>query len=117
MIDSFLFSPASLPFHFQTLQSRICFAYFAPPFVMLPNLPGPWTLDKVKNKLRAEQVQREKAAAARYRRQEEKKKDRETQIGKTSTQCSLLLVLTLCCLLLSLTVLVLSSVVLTLAKK
>jgi hypothetical protein len=97
MFDSFFFLPACLPFHFQTLQSCVCIAYFAPPFVMLPNPPGLWTLDKVKNSLRAEQVvQREKAAAARYKRQEEKRKDQETQIGKTSTS-SLLLVLTLLC--------------------
>ena len=74
--------------------------------------PGPWTLDTVKNRLRAEQVQREKAAAARYRRQEQRDNRRETQSSRTSsTQCSLLLLLILVCLLLSLTVLVLSSLI------
>jgi hypothetical protein len=80
--------------------------------------PGPWTLDKVKKRLRAEQVQRERIASAKYRRQEEKKEEQETQIAKTNTTpCSVLLALTLCCLLLPLTVLVLCGVVLSLGKK
>jgi hypothetical protein len=80
-------------------------------------LRTPWTLtlDKVKKRLRIEQVQLEHAAAARYRRQEVQIKAQETQIGATSsTRCSLLLLLTLACLLFSLTVLVLSTAVLTL---
>ena len=82
------------------------------------NQPGPWALDKVKKRLRAEQVQREKAASARYRRQEEKQLNQEGQTVKTSAcQCSLLVVLTLYCILLSLVVLVLSSVVLRILKK
>jgi hypothetical protein len=77
-----------------------------------------WTLDKVKKRLRAEQVQRETLAAERYRRQEDQGKEQETKTGQTScTQSSLLLFLSLSCLLLSLAVLVLSSVVLTQAKK
>ena len=82
------------------------------------NQPGPWALDKVKKRLRAEQVQREKAASARYRRQEQKEFHKEGKTVKTSAcQCSLLVVLTLCCILLSIVVLVLSSVVLRTVKK
>ncbi len=36
--------------------------------------PGPWQLDKVKAKLRREQVERESAASARYRQEEDKNK-------------------------------------------
>ena len=113
-VHSFLFSPTCPPSNFQTLP-------LLPPVpscVMPVNQPGPWALDKVKKRLRAEQVQREKAASARYRRQEKKQLDQEAQTVKTSAcQCSLLLVLTLCCILLSLVVLVLSSVVLRIVRE
>jgi hypothetical protein len=85
---------------------------------MLANQPGPWALDKVKKRLRAEQVQREETASARYRRQEEKELHQEGQTVKRSAcQCSVLLVLTLCCFVLSLAILVLSSVVLRIVKE
>ncbi len=103
------FRPPVLPPTFKTLPSLP----LAPSFVMLVNQPGPWALDKVKKRLRAEQVQREETASARYRRQEEKELHQEGQTVKTSAcQCSVLLVLTLCCFVLSLAVLVSSSVVL-----
>ncbi len=84
----------------------------------MPGHPaGPWALDKVKKRLRAEQVQREQAAAARYKRQEEKQYDQERQSNNTSAcQSSVFLVLILCCLFLSFAVLVLSSVVLQIVK-
>jgi len=71
------------------------------------NPPGPWVLEEVKTRLRAEQVQRENAASARYR----------PDVKKSSCQCSVVLVLSLCCLLLSLVALLLSTVVLRLASK
>ncbi len=36
----------------------------------MPPKPGPWQLDKVKRRLREEQIAREQAASARYRLQE-----------------------------------------------
>ena len=80
---------------------------------MPANPPGPWTLDKVKKRLRAEQVQREKSASERYRRPEQKELREKGKTRETSAcQGCLLVVLTLCCILLSIVVLVLSSVVL-----
>ena len=116
---SFSFLPACVPFHFQTLQSCLCLAYFVPPFVMPANRPGPWTLDKVKKRLRAEQVQRERLASERYREEESRGREQEANTIQTvSTQSPLLLFLGFACLLLLLLVLVLSiSVVLALAKK
>ncbi len=75
-------------------------------------------LEKVKKRLRAEQVEREKAASARHRRQEEKQLQQGTdsKVRTSACQCSVLLVLSLCCILLSLAVLVLSSVVLRILK-
>ncbi len=111
-LHSFLFSPPVIP---PTFKHFVLAPAFPPsPYLSMPATPpGPWTLDKVKKRLRAEQVQREKAASARYRRQENRQQDEEAQSVKSSAcQCSLLVVLTVCCLLLSLIVLVLSSVVL-----
>jgi hypothetical protein len=113
-VHSFLFSPTCSPSNIQTLLPL-------PPalfFVMPANPPGPWKLDNVKKRLRAEQVAREKAASARYRRQEDKlRQQRIDSKGQTSAcQCSVLLVLGLCCFLLSLAVLVLSSVVVRISK-
>ena len=71
------------------------------------NTPGPWQLEEVKTRLREEQVKREKAASARYR----------PDVKKSSCQCSVVLVLSVCCLLLSLVALLLSTVVLRLASK
>ena len=111
-LHSFLFSPPVIP---PTFKHFVLAPAFPPsPYLSMPATPpGPWTLDKVKKRLRAEQVQREKAASARYRRQANRQQDEEAQSVKSSAcQCSLLVVLTVCCLLLSLIVLVLSSVVL-----
>ncbi len=111
-VESFLFRSPVLPL---TFKHFIPASAFPPsPFLSMPeNRPGPWALGKVKKRLRAEQVQREKAASARYRRQEDKQKDEEAHSVKSSAcQCSVLLLLTFCCLLLSFAVLVLSSIVL-----
>ena len=43
----------------------------------MPAKPGPWQLDRVKDRLRREQVAREEAASLRYRRQEEEGKVKE----------------------------------------
>jgi hypothetical protein len=111
-VHSFLFRPPVLP---PTFKHFIPASAFSPsPSLSMPTNPlGPWALDKVKNRLRAEQVQREEAASARYRRQEDKEKDEEAQsVNSRACHCSVLLLLTLCCLLLSLAVLVLSFIVL-----
>jgi hypothetical protein len=79
MFESFLFSPPSLPFHFQTFHAVSALSTSPSLFVMPPKGNGPWALDKVKQRLRAEQVERERAAAARYRRQEERGNRQETQ--------------------------------------
>ncbi len=85
---------------------------------MPANRPGPWTLDKVKKRLRAEQVQRETLASARYRLEGDQGKEQETKTSQTSfIQSGLVLFLSLSCLILLLLVLVLSSVVVALAKK
>ncbi len=79
--------------------------------------PGPWALESVKNRLRLYQVEREEAASARYRRLEDKQKDKEARsVNSSACECSVLLVLAFCCFLLSLSVLILSSVVLRIAK-
>jgi hypothetical protein len=112
MFTPSFFRPPVLP---PTFKHFIPAPAFPPwPYLSMPATPpGPWALDKVKKRLRAEQVQRDEAASARYRRQEDKQKDEEAQTVKSSAcRCSVLLVLTFCCLLLSLAVLVLSSVVL-----
>ena len=112
-VHFFLLSPTCPPSNFQTFPSFPP----APSFVMLVNQPGPWALDKVKKRLRAEQVQREEIASARYRLQEDNQKDKEAHsVNSSECHCSVLLVLALCCLLLSLAVLLLSSVVLRFAK-
>ncbi len=107
-----------LPPTFKLSNTLSAPAFSPSPSLSMPaNLFGPWALDKVKNRLRAGQVQREKAASARYRRQEDKQKDEEAQsINSSASQCSVLLVLTLCCFLSSLAVLVLSIVALRIAK-
>ena len=87
--------------------------------VMPAHRSGPWTLDKVKKRLRAEQVQRETLAAARYRLEEDQGNEQENKTNQTKvfTQSGLVLFLSLSCLLLLLLVLVLSSVVVALTKK
>jgi len=88
----------------------------SPPFVfVMPKKVGPWQLDEVKARLRAEQVGRERAASARYRRQEGQDSGEDNK-GKTSwAQCIFLLALS--CFLLSLSVLALASAFLSLTKK
>ncbi len=75
--------------------------------------PGPWQLDRVKVRLRREQVEREQAASARYRQAEPQDKNS----GKTSWTDCLLFGLIVCFILLTLSVLLLSDVLLTLVKK
>ena len=77
---------------------------------------GPWSLDKVKEKLRQEQVEREEEAIARYRQQEAKRAKEET-VGGTSLSRCVLVVLVLCFVLLSMVVLALCAVILSLVKK
>jgi hypothetical protein len=116
--NSSFFVVSCLPFHFQTLLFCLCLAYFVSPCVMRPNRPGPWALDKVKKRLRAEQVQRERLASERYRQEENQGQEQEAKTIQTvSTQSPLLLFLGFACLLLLLLVLVLSSVVVALGKK
>ena len=80
--------------------------------------PGVRALDKVKKRLRAEQLQREEAASARYRLQANRQQDKDSNSSQSSGgQCSVLLVLSLCCLLLLLIVLVLCAVVVRLQSR
>ena len=114
-IPSF-FRPPVLP---PTFKHFIPASAFPPsPYLSMPaTSPGPWALDKVKKRLRAEQVQREKAASARYRLLEDKRRDEEGRsVSSSGCHCSVLFVLTLCCLLLLLVVLLLCFVVLRIAK-
>lgn len=78
--------------------------------------PGPWELNEVKKRLRAEQVNREKAASERYRQQEEGGQGEGNKGVRKCSDC-ILIVLVLCCFLLSLSVLALSSVILAQARK
>ncbi len=107
-VHSFLFSPTCPPSNFQTLPSLPS----APSFVMPVKQPGPWALDKIKKRLRAEQVQREEAASARYRRQAEKQLHQERRLSRRVRVSAVLflssLCVVLCCHLLSLSCLVLS---------
>ena len=115
---SFLFFPSRLPFDFRAHLSCLCLACVVSPCVMRPNRPGPWALDKVKKRLRAEQVQRERLASERYRQAEDQGREQESKTIQTVSHHSpLLLFLGCACLLLLVLVLVLSSVVLALAKK
>ena len=118
MLNPSFFVVSCLPFHFQTLLSCLCLAYFVSPCVMRPNRPGALALDKVKKRLRAEQVQRERLASERYRQAEDQGQEQESKTNHTvSLHSPLLLFLGFACLLLLLLVLVLSSVVVALAKK
>jgi hypothetical protein len=47
---------------------------FVDPLTRMPSKSGPWQLDKVKRRLRQEQVAREAAASERYKRQEQRAK-------------------------------------------
>ena len=88
---------------------------------MPPKKGGPWQLEQVKLRLRAEQVARERAAGDRQRAlEDEEARDRQARTpGKGNNswvECTLCL-LVLCCLLLCLSVLLLSSVVLASLKQ
>jgi hypothetical protein len=81
----------------------------------MPDRAGPWSLDKVKTRLRREQVEREKKASERFRRQEAR--SQEQTVGGTSWSRCVLVVLVLCCVLMSLVVLGLCAVIFSLVKK
>jgi hypothetical protein len=108
----------------------------------MPERSGPWALDKVKRRLRQEQVAREQAASARYRlleqppnlqenstlseryiHQEQPAYIRERTIlvdsnaGRRSCSDCLLVVLVLFCFFLTLVALALSGVVFSLLQK
>jgi hypothetical protein len=53
--------------------------------------PGPWTLDKVKKRLRAEQVQRKTLAAARYRLEEDQQRARVVKLIKSDKSFAVLM--------------------------
>ena len=113
--EFFFFFPPVSRFLCSTSHKPVC-TYPSPPFVfVMPKKHGPWQLDDVKARLRAEQVGRERAASARYRRQELQDSGEDNK-GKTSwAQCIFLLALS--CFLLSLSVLALASAFLSLTKK
>ncbi len=81
----------------------------------MPNERGPWELNKVKARLRQEQVQREKAASERYRQKEAKAK--EQIVGEARSSNCVLVVLLLCCFFFVIVVLALCTVVLSLTKR
>ena len=89
----------------------------------MPERPGPGTLDKVKRRLRREQVVREQAASARYRQEEERHNRQQNSIpvdsnvGRDSSSNCVLIVLVVFCILLILCVLALCGAVLSLVKK
>ena len=82
----------------------------------MPKKAGPWSLDKVKERLRQEQVEREEEAIARYRQQEAKRAKEET-VGGTSLSRCVLVVFVLFSAVLSVVALALCAVILTLVKK
>ena len=91
---------------------------------MPPKRAGPWQLETVKLRLRAEQVAREKAAALRYRQVEDEGAEplrrshgTERDTGKTGWLQIFLCVLVVCCVFLVLAVVFLSVVVLSLSRK
>ena len=95
-----------------------------PPLPMPPKRAGPWQLETVKLRLRAEQVAREKAAALRYRQVEDEGAEPlrrthaiERYTGQTSWLECFLCVLVLCCVFLVIAVVFLSVLVLSLSRK
>ena len=82
----------------------------------MPKKAGPWSLDKVKERLRQEQVKREEEASARYRQLEAKRATEETVAGTSLSRC-VLVVLALFFLVLFVVVLALCAVIVTLVKK
>ena len=83
----------------------------------MPQKAGPWSLDKVKTRLRQEQVEREKEASARYRRQEAARRAKQETVGETSFSRGVLCVVLLCFVLLSVVVLALCAVIVSLLKQ
>lgn len=84
----------------------------------MPTKAGPWQLDRVKDRLRREQVTREEAASLRYRRQEEDGKVKEnTNQEVWGNQRALILLVCLLVFLLFVCVLALCAVVFVLLKK
>jgi hypothetical protein len=94
----------------------------------MPAQPGPWQLDKVKRRLRQEQVAREEAASQRYAQQEERGQVRrntnhdeqalslqERNLG--GCHCAVILLVSVLVFVLLLLVLVLCAVVYHLLKK
>jgi hypothetical protein len=84
----------------------------------MPVQAGPWQLDRVKQRLRREQVAREEAASFRYRQQEEAGKVKENtnqEVG--GNQRALILLVCLLVFLLFVCVLALCAVVFALLKK
>ncbi len=82
----------------------------------MPQKAGPWSLDKVKARLRQEQVEREEEASARYR-QREARRAKEEAVGETGLSRCVLVVLVLCFVLLSVVFLALCAVIGALVKK
>jgi hypothetical protein len=82
----------------------------------MPPKPGPWSLDKVKARLRQEQVEREKEASRRYRQLEARRAKEET-VGGTGLSRCVLVVFVLCFVLLTLVVISLCAVIVSLLKK
>ena len=113
--EFFLFFPPVSCFLCWTSHWPVC-TYPFPPFVfVMPKKVGPWQLDEVKARLRAEQVGRERAASARYRRQERQDSGEDNK-GKTSwAQCIFLLALS--CFLFSLSVLAFASAFLSIYRE
>jgi hypothetical protein len=54
----------------------------------MPAQPGPWQLDRVKQKLRKEQIAREKATSERYAQLEERQKVRRNKNQDGQALCS-----------------------------
>ena len=90
--------------------SFFIFLPYSHPLPSMTHRPGPWQLDRVKARLRQEQVEREQAASARYRQAEPKEKN-------TSWTDCLLFCLIVRIILLILSVLLLSGVLLSFVKK
>jgi Flp pilus assembly protein TadB len=94
----------------------------------MPAQPGPWQLDRVKQKLRKEQIAREKAASERYAQLEKRQKvlrnnNQDTQaLGSAGSDfggchCAVILLVSVLVFLVFVLVLVLCAVVHHLLKK
>jgi hypothetical protein len=117
----------NLPFHHSLCASSLSPAAFTF-YLFLPlfdpsQRPGSWALDKVKRRLRRQQVVREQAASARYRQEEERHNRQQnpipvdSNVGRHSTSNCVLIVLVVFCILLIPCVLALCGAVLSLVKK